>query len=280
VAIAGIRVGTGGKQCPPEVVQFLVGLVRLNDNSSNRYSDDHYRAALINALGASLTKVDNLTLPSTELGWRPDRLSTEARLVLIEVTHALNADTMRPSFQRVVGVACLGVLLKLQQLGHLPPDEEVFARFAYVPGLYSPMRRAAFSGVVSLLHKGKHPSHLQSLLRLLHYVRGNGSEAADLALRHSIADYLAGKPPFYHASPGTGGRGGGMDVDGGIGPTEWGTSSSPMNVREVAEQLWAMLTGGMASRGSTVGVDERMRMCLVEMHASMYGREVAPSTVP
>lgn len=196
--------------------------------------------------------------------------------MLTEVTHALNADTMRPSFQRVVGVACMGVLLKLQQLGHLPPDEEVFARFAYAPGLYSPMRRAAFSGVVSLLHKGKHSSHLQSLLRLLHFIRGNGPEATDLALRHSIADYLAGKPPFYHTSSGSGGRGGGMDVDGGMGSTEWGTSSSPMNVREVAEQLWAMLTGGMTSKGSTVGVDARMRTCLAEMYGSMYGRESGP----
>ncbi len=79
-------------------------------------------------------------------------------MVLTEVTHALNYDTMRPSFQRVVGIACLQVLLKLQQLGHLPPDEGIFAKFANCRQLYTPMRKVAMAAMTALLHRSREVS--------------------------------------------------------------------------------------------------------------------------
>lgn len=43
--------------CPPEVVKFLLDLFKYNDNTKNHYSDNYYRAALVDALGHSITPV-------------------------------------------------------------------------------------------------------------------------------------------------------------------------------------------------------------------------------
>lgn len=53
--MAGLRNAHG--ICPPEVLSFLMDLFKYNDNSKNRYSDNYYRAALIEALGATVTPV-------------------------------------------------------------------------------------------------------------------------------------------------------------------------------------------------------------------------------
>lgn len=53
--MAGLRNAHG--ICPPEVLVFLMDLFKYNDNSKNRYSDNYYRAVLIEALGATVTPV-------------------------------------------------------------------------------------------------------------------------------------------------------------------------------------------------------------------------------
>jgi transcription initiation factor TFIID subunit 2 len=55
VAMAGLR--NTHAICPPEVIRFLLDLFKYNDNSKNRYSDNYYRASLVEALGATVTPV-------------------------------------------------------------------------------------------------------------------------------------------------------------------------------------------------------------------------------
>lgn len=59
VAMAGLRNAHG--LCPPDVLKFLFDLIKYNDNSKNRYSDNYYRAALIDALSATITPVISLS---------------------------------------------------------------------------------------------------------------------------------------------------------------------------------------------------------------------------
>lgn len=56
--MAGLRNSHG--ICPPEILKFILDLFKYNDNSKNRYSDNYYRASLINALGATITPVISL----------------------------------------------------------------------------------------------------------------------------------------------------------------------------------------------------------------------------
>lgn len=55
VAMAGLRNAHG--ICPPEVIKFLLDLFKYNDNSKNKFSDNYYRASLIEALGETITPV-------------------------------------------------------------------------------------------------------------------------------------------------------------------------------------------------------------------------------
>lgn len=73
------------------------------------YSDDYYRAALIHALGKTL-------VISERVIGHPDEMSLPARNVLEEVTHALNMDTMKPSFGRIISINCLQVLYEVIKL--------------------------------------------------------------------------------------------------------------------------------------------------------------------
>lgn len=56
--MAGLRNSHG--ICPPEILKFILDLFKYNDNSKNRYSDNYYRASLIDALGATVTPVISL----------------------------------------------------------------------------------------------------------------------------------------------------------------------------------------------------------------------------
>lgn len=55
VAMAGLRNVHG--ICPTDVIRFIVDLFKYNDNSRNHYSDNYYRAALVDALGNAITPV-------------------------------------------------------------------------------------------------------------------------------------------------------------------------------------------------------------------------------
>lgn len=56
--MAGLRNSHG--ICPPEILKFILDLFKYNDNSKNRFSDNYYRASLIDALGATITPVISL----------------------------------------------------------------------------------------------------------------------------------------------------------------------------------------------------------------------------
>ena len=53
--MAGLR--NSHNICPPEVLKFLLDLFKYNDNSKNTFSDNYYRAAMVEALGETVTPV-------------------------------------------------------------------------------------------------------------------------------------------------------------------------------------------------------------------------------
>lgn len=55
IAMAGLR--NSHNICPPEVLKFLLDLFKYNDNSKNSFSDNYYRAAMVEALGETVTPV-------------------------------------------------------------------------------------------------------------------------------------------------------------------------------------------------------------------------------
>lgn len=101
VAMASLR--TALQICPQEVFMFTLDLLKYNDNSRNRYTDNYYRAALIDALVGTVTPAVNTvtlsgTLPSTDL------LTSDTKLILEEITRSLNMEKLLPSYRHVVTV--------------------------------------------------------------------------------------------------------------------------------------------------------------------------------
>lgn len=88
VAMAGLR--NVHKSCPPEVLGFLMDLFKYSDNSKNRYSDNYYRAALVDALAAAISPAPVQHDPATITS---DTLTENTRRILTEVRH--DSDTVR-----------------------------------------------------------------------------------------------------------------------------------------------------------------------------------------
>ncbi|KAH7702060.1 TATA binding protein associated factor [Aphelenchoides avenae] len=181
------RMRTHGRQCPQEVISFIHNLVRYNDNSINRYSDDHYRASLITALSSTLVAAEHLGDNS-----RPESLSSEARAVLEEVTHALNMDVLQPSFGHVVACRCLEALYSLQRCNHIPPDTTIFWKFGRNKSVYAPLRLVALTCLVTMQHRTQNPTFEKTILELLDVVLTDN----DPFIRYALALQLFLRPPF------------------------------------------------------------------------------------
>lgn len=160
--MAGLRNAHG--LCPPEVLRFLLDLFKYNDNSKNRFSDNYYRAALIDALSATVTPVISIVRQGSVWylccllflfhAWivssgglrcvvylrrsvnlyrsniTADSLSADTKLVLEEVTRCLNLEKLLPSYKQTVTVSCLKAIRTLQKFGHLPNNPAVFRSYS------------------------------------------------------------------------------------------------------------------------------------------------------
>ncbi|KJH52751.1 methionine aminopeptidase, type I [Dictyocaulus viviparus] len=219
-----------------EVQCFIVDYIRYNDNSMNRYSDDHYRASLLSALAACVAPVNTLGGGN----YIPDALSWEMNEVVEETTHALNLDTIKPSFRHVVGVAALSVIHQLQRNGHIPSDSKIFWIFA-APKLCSNMRKAALHIIIEKLSLTRKKQSTNDLMRLLSML----TQDTDPSIRLHIATSLALMPPFTaHECTDT-------------GPT------NPCNTVQIAEELWMLI--------SKTSLESRVRMLLLDLFFSLYG---------
>merc|ERR1712241_1625757 len=98
IAMAGLR--NSHNICPPEVLKFLLDLFKYNDNSKNTFSDNYYRAALVDALGETVTPVVSRVLQTEAIS--SDSLTEDTRRVLEEVTRYLNLDKLLPCYRHTV----------------------------------------------------------------------------------------------------------------------------------------------------------------------------------
>lgn len=145
--MAGLRNGHGilHHECMP----FLMNLFKYNDNSKNRYSDNYYRASLIEALGATVTtsiipqqgyvffcvvrnrrRLIDLFRSSRTAAITAESLHGDTKAILEEVTRNLNLEKLLPCYKMTVTVACLKVIRILQKNGHLPSNPMLFRAYS------------------------------------------------------------------------------------------------------------------------------------------------------
>ncbi|XP_022217579.2 transcription initiation factor TFIID subunit 2 [Drosophila obscura] len=229
VAMAGLRTSHG--ICPPEVMRFLFDLFKYNENSRNHYTDAYYRAALVEALGETLTPVVSVSMHGTQI--TPDSLSTDAKLVLDEMTRLLNLEKSLPSYKYVVSVSCLKVIRKLQKFGHLPSLPNFYHRYAAY-GVFLDLRIAAMECLVDFVKVDGRSEDLDHLINLL-------ETDPDPAARHALAQLLIDNPPFSRE-----------------------IKKSALDNPSLVERLWERIT--TKDYGST-----KLRCDTVDLYYALYG---------
>lgn len=181
--MAGLRNAHG--ICPPEVLAFLMDLFKYNDNSKNRYSDNYYRAALIEALGATVTPVISVQQGTAITA---ESLSIDTKAILEEVTRNLNLEKLLPCYKYTVSVACLKVIRILQKFGHLPSNPHLFRAYATY-GQFIDVRIAALEALVDFTKVDGKWEDLEFLLDMAETDPHPG-------VRHRLVRLMVENPPF------------------------------------------------------------------------------------
>ena len=193
--------------CPKEVLHFLLDLVKFNDNSKNKYSDNYYRAALIDALSNTISPAVTV---SSEHKLTADMLPVDIRSVVDEVTRCLNLEKHIASYRYTITVSCLRAIRNLQRNTHLPFDALLFKSYA-AHGFFRDVRLAAIDCLVDLIKATGNADDLNWLLDLA--IHDPVSE-----IKQNIFKSLVRNPPFLK------------------------DSKSPLNSVELVERLWVFIT--------------------------------------
>ncbi|KAF7989013.1 hypothetical protein HCN44_007323 [Aphidius gifuensis] len=186
IAMGGLR--DEHNQCPDDIVKFLIDLFKYNDNSKNRYSDNYYRASLIEALGNTITPVISIQHGASIT---PSTLSTNTALIVDEITRNLNLEKLLPCYKYTVTVSCLKVIRILQKFGHLPSKSDIFKSYASY-GQFIDVRIAALEALVDFTKVDGKQDDLDFLLDMIDMDPHPG-------VRHKLVRLMVDNPPFERA---------------------------------------------------------------------------------
>ena len=120
-------------ETPEDILEFLSEILIHNDNSLNQFSDSRYLSTLISSLS-------NLS---------PKRESLQFSSLLQQVERYLTRDTLLPSFQNIVAVACLRAYGSLTRKSHAHVSTQFFSKFLK-KGNFLNVRLEALHWIVSL----------------------------------------------------------------------------------------------------------------------------------
>lgn len=153
IALSNIRDGEG--RCPPKVQQFLLDLLRFNDNTGNVFSDNYYVSTLVAALGHSLIP-GQLEIPNfyeddeDEFDRFDDGTSTDVlEQAVREIDRYRTLDYLMPTYHNSITISCLQASMRLMMAGIIPKDLTPFmihSRF----GNFINVRLASFDALLLL----------------------------------------------------------------------------------------------------------------------------------
>nr|XP_002126792.1 transcription initiation factor TFIID subunit 2-like [Ciona intestinalis] len=192
--------------CPKEILHYLFGLIKFNDNSKNKYSDNYYRSALVDALNNTITPA--VTLQSDQKV-TADSMPMDIHTIVDEVTRFLNLEKHLPSYRYTITISCLRAIRNLQRNGHLPSDIELFKSYA-APGFFRDVRLAAVGCLVDVIKANKNVDELHWLLDL-------AREDRVAEIKYGIIRALVRNPPFQKGD------------------------KSLLNNAEIVEKLWSYI---------------------------------------
>jgi len=229
--MAGLR--NSHNICPPEVLKFLLDLFKYNDNSKNTFSDNYYRAAMVEALGETVTPVVSV-MQGHDAPIRGEDLSPDTRQILEEVTRFLNMEKLLPCYKFVVTKACLKAIRKLQKTGHLPSKAVIFRDYSSY-GQFVDIRLTALECLVDYVRVEGNESDIDHLLSLV-------ENDPVPYVRHKILRMMVDNPPFDK------------------------NRAHRNDSHFLVERLWKLMNSGF-------WYDSRLRCDVADLYFKLYGRK-------
>lgn len=149
IVIAISHVRDEGKPIP-QVQQFLVDLLKYNDNASNNWSDAFYITSVIAALGSPFMQ-QSVKDQSELLGPYYEPLPEQALVhsAVDEVTRYINLDRLVPSYHNTITIAGIEWRVKMMMASLIPLDMRFLLAYTR-EGNYGAVRSAAFEGLLLL----------------------------------------------------------------------------------------------------------------------------------
>lgn len=239
ISMAGLR--NVQTICPQEVLKFLLDLFKYNDNSKNKFSDNYYRAALVDALSETVTPVVSAVIdPTGQQQMTADALSTDTKCILDEITRYLNLDKLLPCYRYTVTVSCLTAIRHLQKMGHLPSNPMFFREYA-LNGVFIDVRKAALKALIDITKSEVRKEDLDFLLDLI-------ENEPIPSIRLFILKEMVKNPPFVR------------------------NQHNILNTEDLVDRLWRLIN-------SNLSYDSRLRCAVVDLYYTLYGRQ-RPSCLP
>ncbi|KAK9365648.1 hypothetical protein V1509DRAFT_655322 [Lipomyces kononenkoae] len=159
LALSEIKDGTG--RTPLPIKEFLLDLLRYNENSYNMFSDCYYVAALMTAISNAISSEPeekpqfnfDFTFDVSDKGatGTNDKLA-QAKFVqkaMVEIDRCQRMDRWMPSYQNVVSTVSISIKEKLSQLGTIEPSMSDMLQYTRAD-LFDALRLAAFSAIMSI----------------------------------------------------------------------------------------------------------------------------------
>ncbi|KAI8636070.1 hypothetical protein BD408DRAFT_377484 [Parasitella parasitica] len=150
VAFSQIRDDRG--LTPVRIRQFLLDLLKYNDNIGNEFSDCYYVATLVSTLGDSL-------IPASDKPNAIDMDDLEGQQVTAaakaEIERFRTLDYVIPTYHNIITVTCLRTMTKLMLKGLLPVNIPMFMQYTRY-GNYLEVRLAAIDSLFILCGLSDH----------------------------------------------------------------------------------------------------------------------------
>lgn len=229
VAMALLR--NSSNTCPKEVLHYIIDLIKFNDNTKNKYSDNYYRASLVDALASSITPAVSMSNASQKI--TAENLSQDIKMVMEEITRFLNLEKLLPCYKYVITVSCLQAIRALQKNGHLSPDASLLRSYAHY-GFFIDVRLTALEALIDLTRVTSNRDELEWLLDM-----AENDSVQEVKWR--ILQGLVQNPPFTKS-----------DIN------------SPLYSEHLVERLW-----DFASKKTYY--DSRIRCEAINLYARLFG---------
>lgn len=149
IPIAMAQLRSSHNLCPNEIIRFILDLIKFNENSRNQFSDCYYRANLIDALTSALSA--SIAMIHSDLGPKSGSLSQDMRLIIEEIILRLNLEKLLPTYRLLITCSCLKALRKLQKIGLIPENVELFKEYTCYRKNFETVRLVAFEIIAEFL---------------------------------------------------------------------------------------------------------------------------------